>query len=323
MVATPTSGSTAEPSPSLEPTSLPTPTPSPPLAILLASPGSDPGLVDRLQSVVADLAAQTGIRWELRSELTAPDITPEVRLVIALPPSTGLNELAVQAPHAQFLAIGVEGTQAGGNLSLIEAARPDQVGFMAGLLAAIITPDWRVGVISRSDTLTGQAARQGFLTGAVYFCGVCSPVYPPYHSYPLYVELPGEASSADWQAAANSLIEQDVETLFWLPEAGDEAMLETLAQAGVKIISSGTPPPVLRSHWVASLDYDLTGPVAELWPQLLGGQGGRSIQAPLAIEEVNQELLSTGRQILAEEIMADLIAGYIDTGVDPSGTENR
>ena len=39
---------------------------------------------------------------------------------------------------------------------------------------------------------------------------------------------------------------------------------------------------------------------------------------PLGLAETNSDLLSPGRQRLAEEMLNDLNAGLIDTGVDPA-----
>jgi hypothetical protein len=44
---------------------------------------------------------------------------------------------------------------------------------------------------------------------------------------------------------------------------------------------------------------------------------------PLALQHVNPQLVSPGRQRLVEEMLAELRAGYIDTGVDPATGESR
>ena len=44
---------------------------------------------------------------------------------------------------------------------------------------------------------------------------------------------------------------------------------------------------------------------------------------PLAIENVNDALLSTGRQRLVEQVRDDLADGFIDTGVDLQTGEAR
>jgi hypothetical protein len=63
--------------------------------------------------------------------------------------------------------------------------------------------------------------------------------------------------------------------------------------------------------------------VRERVPELLSGSGGANVELPLAVTHRNDSLFSTGKQRLLEEILADLQAGYIDTGVDPQTGEPR
>lgn len=293
-----------------------TPTPPPSLAVLLARAEADSAQVSAFQTALNGPISGAGLRWQVRQQLSAEDLTPELRLVIALPPDPGLAALVAAAPDTQFLAVGIPDLPPAPNLSVIGAQgpRPDQHGFIAGAIAAIITPDWRVGVISVSDTTAGNAARQGFINGAVYFCGLCRPTHPPFYEYPLYVEMPAGASPAEWKAAADYLIDHYAQTAYVYPGAGDESTLEYLAQAGVNLIGSSPPPEGLSQHWVASLSSDLLPIVEELISSLLAGQGGVEIPMPLVITQVNAELFSPGRQNLAQEILSNLLEGYIDTG---------
>ena len=306
--------------PSITATPLPpTPTASPPLAVLLAPPGSDQALAGALQPVLEELSAQAGLHLEVRPSLSTSDLVENLRLVVALPPDPGLASLASAAPATQFLALGFNGLQPAGNLSVAgaQADRPDQQGFLAGYMAAVITKDARVGVISLADTSAGQAARQGFINGVIYYCGLCRPANPPFFQYPISAELPAEASQDEQQAAGDALIDQAVETVYVFPGAGDERLLEYLAEAGVKLIGGITPPASVQSQWVASVQADGLAAVREVWPDLLNGKGGASLELPLAITDVNAENFSPGRQLLVEETQANLVEGFIDTGAAP------
>ena len=323
--ATPTPAETATPtaSPTPEPTA--TLTPLPPLAVLLAAPEADPAQVSTYQTALSEMISAAGLRWQVRQRLEAADLGPELRLVVALPPDPGLAALAAAAPQAQFLAVGIPGLEASANLSIVGAQGPraDQQGFIAGVVAAMLTPDWRVGVISIGDTVEGRAARSGFINGVVYFCGLCRQAYPPFYDYPLYVELPATASSAEWQAAANFMIDHMVDTVYIYPGINDPATLELLAQADIIMLGSGTPSEALRPHWAASLASNPLGQVQSVLPQLLEGQGGLNLPLPLGFAEVNPDLFSPGKQALAEQTLNDLLADYIDTGVDMATGENK
>jgi len=58
--------------------------------------------------------------------------------------------------------------------------------------------------------------------------------------------------------------------------------------------------------------------VEQLWPDLVSGQGGITLPAPIVITDRNEALFSPGRQRIVDETLADLQAGYIATGVGQS-----
>ena len=297
----------------------PTPTASPSRVILLAPPGSDPDLVAELESLLAELAEKDGLELLVSPQLNAVDIDENVQVVVAVAPDPGILALAASAPQTQFLTVGINGLKPGNNLSVIGALgdRPDRQGFIAGYLAATITPGWRVGVIAPGDTPSGRAAKGAFMNGVVFFCGLCRPSSPPYVEYPQFFDLPSGAGGADAQAAADYLIGNAVQTVYVFPGAGDEALLEYLAQAGVILIGGVEPPASLGDHWVASILSDWITPVREVWPRLLAGEGSNSLDVIIVIDNRNPTLFSIGRQRLVDLTLSELLAGYIDTGVDP------
>lgn len=326
---TPTLPPSETPAPTATLTPIPsaTPTPLPPLGVLLAGPEADPALATMLQDVLYEPITQAGLRWQVRQRLEAQDLDASLRLVVALPPDPGLDALAAAAPQTQFLAFGIPGLAPAPNLTSLGAQgeRIDQQGFIAGLIAAMITPEYRVGVISIADSVEGRSARTGFLNGVTFFCGLCTdPRFsPPYYGYPLYFELNSSAVSAEWQAAANYMVDHMVKTVYVYPGAGDAAMLELLATSGVNIISGGVPAEALQDRWVASLGTDPLAALQEVLPQVLNGQSGGELPLPLQISQVNPDLFSPGKQASVDEVLAELLAGYIDTGVDPATGESR
>jgi hypothetical protein len=120
------------------------------------------------------------------------------------------------------------------------------------------------------------------------------------------------------------LINQAVETVYVMPGAGDEALLEHLVQSGVGIIGGRTPPnqQLVKQHWVASLRMDPLETFLKVWPDFMAGEVGDNIPVPLSINNVNSKLFSPGRERAAEEVLADLLAGYIDPTQELSGGEN-
>jgi hypothetical protein len=329
----PTSKSTLSPSPSPSatiapsPTLTPTPTPQPPTAVLLASSGADQAQVSLLQSALNDLVTQAGLRWQVRQQLSPDDLMPGLRLVVVVPPAPALADLVATAPGTQFLALGIPGLESAPNLTTIGANgdRYDQQGFIAGVIAAMLSDDWRVGVISLSDTIEGRAARTGFLNGVIYFCGLCRPAHPPFYEYPLYIELPSTATSTEWQEVANYMVDHFAQTVYVYPGIADEAMLSILATAKVNIISNGDPPPSASSSWVVSLTTDPLALIKSQVEGLLNGSisTGQSLAVPIQFTHVNPLIFTPGKQHLAEQVLTDLQSGFIDTSVDLTTGENR
>jgi hypothetical protein len=308
--------SPSETSPTISP-SPPTETVSAPLAIFLTPPETDPDLKTKLAPMISGWADAPDLRFQTREVLTEADFgRDDVRWVVALPPAENLTELANKAPETRFLAVGFSELEAADNLSVIlpERIHYDQHGFLAGYIAAMITPDWRVGVISLAENEAGAAARDGFLTGVRYFCGLCQIEYPPYFSYPLYVEAAEGATPDQWQAAASLLIKKSVETIYLVPGAGDEALYRYLSQQDVELIGGVLDiPDANEGQWVVSLRFDLQALLESYAPGFLAGEEpGEVLSIPLVMEDPNSRLFSPGRQKEADRILKELQDGYID-----------
>lgn len=315
------------PEPSTEATEPPaTPSPSAPQrVILLALPGADTVRVSALQGALAELASQEGYLFETQDSVSGVDLDDSIALAVALPPDPAIANLAAANPQAKFLALDIPGVQPSENVSVIasDGGRPDQQGFIAGYLAAVITQDWRVGVISDPSTPSGKAARNGFGKGVIFYCGLCRPAYPPFVQYPLFVDLVQGVGAVEQQAAIDALVANAVKTVYVASGVGSPALFESLAQAGLQIIGHGAPPAQVSSQWVASIEVDEVGALRQLWPRLMSGEQAIFLQAPLMLSARNPLLFSTGRQRLVEKVMQELLAGYIDTGIDAQTGEPR
>lgn len=308
------------------PTETPAPTATPqPRAVLLAPAGADAQQVAALTDLLSELAAQAGLDFQSLPALTPAELDPGLRVVVALAPDAGLAGFAATAPRTTFLAIGIPDLPQTDNVLAIDpaGARADQQGFLAGYLAAVVTPDWRVGVISEVDSPAGKAHRQGFLNGVLFYCGLCRPAYPPFVQYPLAGDLTSSASEAEQIAIADTLIAQGVTTIYVAPGVDSPALLEYLAGQGINLIGSASPPAGLAEHWIASLSADWLTGVQQAWEQALEGQAAGAPPLSLVIDHVNGSLLSVGRQRVVEQIRDELAAGWIDTGINPETGEPK
>jgi hypothetical protein len=287
------------------------------LVVLVAPSGADATASELTSLTLSELAAAEGLDFEVRPSFTQDDLSPEIKLLIAVPPDPGLSELAQTAPATQFLGISIPGLEPADNLTVIHSdeIRPDNIGFLAGYLAAVVTPEWRVGTISNSDSAEGVNHRQGFLNGAVFFCGLCRQTYPPFLNYPLYAEAPVASSPQEWQSVADILIDNAVQTAYIAPGTGDETLLEYLAAADINLVGTTSPPAGLEDQWIATISGDIPAALHTAWPDLIADQGGAVLPAPLTVTNINPDLFSPGRQRLVEKLVNELSAGFIDTGV--------
>ena len=297
----------------------PTPTPAPQTAILVAPSGSDQVLVERLKTIMEQQASASGLALQVKDRLVTGDLQPGVRLVVGVPPDPGLASLAAGAPSTQFVAVEIDGLKPSANLSLIggQGNPVSDEAFLAGYLAAIITPDWRVGVINPADPTTGTGIGDAFKNGARYFCGLCRPAYPPFVIYPQSSSLSNPSDQASWQAAADALLRNGVQAVYVPPEVSTPGLLDYLDKAKVEIISGQFPSGQSYGHWLASVYHDPGAGLLQLWPDLLAGKGGATLPLPLVVDHVDSNLLSAGKMRLVQQAINELAQGSITPDTVP------
>jgi len=302
------------------------PTPSAPLVILVMPADLPADEYDRNQTLVYDLARENGMRFQVRNSLTVDELAFEgeaLKIVVALSPDPGLASLAAAAPGVQFLAIGIPDLPTAPNLSSVGAGGlpVDQQAFLAGYIAAMLAPEWRVGILSQKDTPGGEAARYAFENGYHYFCGTClSPDFvQPYYAglYPIIVRIPTDAPENEYTAYADLLLDNFVKAAFVYPEIATPDLLAYMAQYGVLLVGQELPSEDLRGSWIASIRPDLNSAILSIFPELVAGRGGQIFPTPLFLDDVNPELLTDGKLPLVQSVLDGLQNGTIGTGVTP------
>lgn len=295
-----------------------TPTPTTPLAVLVVPADLDVDTSNLYQTTVYDLAQASGFRFQVRNTFTAADIEPGLEVVIVFPPDPGIAALAAAAPQVQFLAINIPGITAGGNISVLgNTVQPDMAGFLAGYTAAMITEDFRIGMLMPKDNANALTALNAFAAGMAYYCGTCRPVLFYNWTYPQYLEIGAEEDPGNYNAYADILIlQRDVGTIFLYPDIVTPDLINYIGTTGVNMI--GTISPEQRpAGWVMTIQPDVFQAIQNAWPGLIAGQGGVTVQAPLGLADVDPNLLSEGKQRLVEQTLSDLQAGLISTAPNP------
>jgi len=304
----------AIPTDTLVPTTAPTDTPASPLAILVLPQGMDQASYDLYQSVVYDLAQQSGLRFQVRNTLTEADLEPALKIVIIFPPQpeSGVAALAAAATQTQFLAINIPDAVPGGNLSVLgENTQKNIVAFMAGYIGALITEDYRIGMIYPKDDPDALKDVEAFTNGMSYSCGLCPGFYYLPYTFPQNIDIPADEDPTRYSAYAEYLISQrQVEYIYVHPDLATPEFLAYVGNAGATQIGT-LAMDQLPLYWVASLRPDVVGAIRNTWPLLLAGQGGQALQPPLAFTDVDPNLLGPGRQEKAEKVLADLLSGQL------------
>jgi hypothetical protein len=311
-----TSTQPAAPTSTPIPTVGPTSTPAAPLAILVVPADMNEELSKAYQKAVYDMSQAQGYRFVVLNKLAATDLEPALKIVVDLSPDTDIVSLAAAAPQTQFLAINLPGIQPGGNVSVLggEAARIDQIAFMAGYIGAMITQDYHTGILLVKDSPDGAAITTAFRAGQEYYCGLCNPYAGPFEEYPLVQDIPQDAKPNEYSAYADILIRRKVETLFLQPGVDIPELLQYLPSVGVLIIGTQTPTKDIPG-WVVTLQPNYLEAMKAAFPDLLAGQGGKAFPAPLSFTNANPNLFGPGKQNNAQKVLNDLLAGFISNNV--------
>ncbi len=313
-------GSTPDVTPTPIPTDTPVPTPtftatpSTPLAILVLPADMDQAMSDLYQATVYDLAQQAGLRFQVRNTLSELDLEPALRVVVTLPPDPGpgLAALAAAAPQTQFLAINIPDLSAGGNISVLaNTVQTDVVAFMAGYIGAMITDDYRIGMIYPDGNAEALSALDAYTNGRAYFCGICRPYYYLPYDFPQSIPIPAEEPPENYGGYAVYLIQQrEVDFIYVYPDIATPELLAYIGSSGAVQVGSA-PQSGLPLYWTASLSSDTIGAIQAAWPNLIAGQGGQAVQSPLRLADVDPNLLGPGKQAQAQQVLAELLVGRI------------
>jgi hypothetical protein len=295
-----------------------TATPTVPLAVLVVPADMDMDSSNLYQKTVYDLAQQSGMRFQVRNAFTTADLEPGLQIVIAVSTDPGIAALAAAAPQVQFLAINIPELQAGGNISVLgKNSQTDVAAFLAGYTAALITDDYRIGMMIPKDNGDAIRALNAFANGMTFYCGTCRPLYFYTWTYPQYIEIPAEEDVNNYHAYADILMLQyKVNTIYIYPDVYTEDLVTYIGTTGTSLI--GTISPEQRpAGWVMTIQPDVVKGIQNAWTGLISGQGGITVQSPLGLADIDPSLLSEGKQRLVEQTLTQLQNGQISTGAAP------
>jgi hypothetical protein len=277
--------------------------------MLLAAETADPALTAEAEAALNETAAAAGLQVLRQTGLDPAAAPAGLRLVMAVGPGIDITALAAALPQIQFVALGYTGLTSSANLTVVSSsAGAASQAFTAGYIAAVESDQWRIGIISTNDT-AGQNYRRAFINGAVYFCGSCAPIFPPYEIYPIYVELPPGASPTELEAAAEVLFSRGVLMAHVIPSLQTDAIYQYLAQRGVRMVGTAAPPAGLEGNWVASVMLEPEMALSAILQSVLNSGALGQVGASIRIDYTG---VSAARVTHFEEIIQMLESGAID-----------
>ena len=297
------------------PTDTPVPTAVPPATRILVSTGNllPEADVQGILSSIQPLAEQSGLSVESIPGLTPELLTPDVKVAVVLPPDPGITDLAGRFPDIRFISVAIPSIQPTANLFAIgvDGPHPEWAGFVAGYISAIITDEWRVGALTQAGSNEGLLAGDGFRNGVMFFCGLCQKKYAPFNYDAPVMELNPNVSQPEWQPVADTFSASAVKTAYIYPGVANPEMMAYLAQGGMKLIGSQTPPDALRPAWVATVNMDYGSGLQSVWADVISGAAGKAAPAGITISDVDTNILTDGKMRLVNEVIAALTAGAI------------
>lgn len=296
------------------------PTPSAPLVILIVPVDLPQEESNQYQTLVYNLAQANGMRFQVRNTLTVEELQmelPALKVVVAVPPDPGLAALTSAAPDVQFLAVGIPDLAPAANLSTIGAsgAPVDQQAFLAGYIAGMVAPEWRVGILTWKDTPEGDAAWAAFENGYHFFCGTCrNPNFPPpFESYPIVVRVPVDEAPGSYSGYAAVMRQYSVRAVFVSAGLNTYDVMSTLVNYEILVISESDPEDGAGDYWVTGIQPDPISAIETTFQALLAGQGGQTVSTPLHLFDINIDLFGEGKQALVQQVLDGLQNGTIGT----------
>lgn len=289
-----------------------TSTPTVPLAVLVLPADMDTETADVYQKTVYDLTQASGMRFQVRNSFSVADLEPGLKVVIVLPPDPGIAELAATAPDVQFLSINIPGVVPSANVSVLgNNSQATIAAFLAGYTAAMLTDDYRVGMLMPRDNNDAILSFNAFANGRKFYCGLCRPYFFLPWEFPQFIDIGADEDVNNYDAYADILILQyQVRTMFIHPEIYTQDLVDYIGTTGTSMI--GTVSPEQRpAGWIMTIQPDTIQAIQSAWPSLVAGQGGLTVQSPLGLSDIDPSLLSPGKQREVQQILDDLQKGLI------------
>ena len=289
------------------------PTPPPETVLLLSPETAEDLLVNELRLMLEEITATEGQRLELASTIANQPLD-EYKVVVMPYPDEAFWGAVQEHPEIVFVAIAAVDATPEANLWIIgnQGSAMDQAAFLSGYIAALVTPEWRIGAIESSDSHAGGRLDLAFIHGGIYFCGLCRPQHPPFYAYPTSLSL-----SDISETAVASVFETGVEMglhSIWVPESVISMLDRLQIPSQIAVMGVAKPVGFPEAQWIASVRPAPDERLAEVWDAISTGEPGEQLAIPILVADENDTYISPGKMRLIEITRDELVRGFINTG---------
>lgn len=293
------------------PTPVPTATPDIGKVVLIAPPEILPEEVKAVTEAIQPAVSAAGLMIETLGQVPSGSLGPHCVTAIFMSMPANLVDILNANPQTQVVVVSSADLQTGPTLTVLRE-HPEFEAFIAGYTAVLAAPNWRASGLIPTDGGETNALANAFMSGGRYFCGRCGTSTPPFAAFPLTESAMSSASAADWQSAASNLLPAGLETMYLSKEAQSAELLQALVPQNLIFLGTSYPGDGLKERWAATISTDIAGAMASVMPEILQGQGGRTISIGVKLADVNETYLPPGKQRLIIEANEKLMKGWIN-----------
>lgn len=286
-----------------------TPTSSPATIAIYVNPDADSEKLAGLTLPILDeLANSEGMQIEELEELALSTLNSYPQIVVLFGAPSSASDLVQNNPEIQFLIIGETDIEPGENVTTIgsEGLPRHEQSFIAGYIAALITPGWRAGMMMTETEPTELA--DTFQRGVKFYCGLCRQAFPPFYDYPVIEIIEAGGANQAFQSLSGFSVDTVYVSEGVITQMGGIDEGEALS---INFIGAAPPLEAQSSNWVTTIQFDLDAPIKLVWSDLLDGIGGKDLPINFVLTDVNDELLSMGKFNHVNQVISDVVAGYI------------
>ncbi|MFA9490811.1 MAG: hypothetical protein ACERK1_06245, partial [Anaerolineales bacterium] len=241
-------------------------------------------------------------------ELALSTLNSYPQIVVLFGAPSSASDLVQNNPEIQFLIIGETDIEPGENVTTIgsEGLPRHEQSFIAGYIAALITPGWRAGMMMTETEPTELA--DTFQRGVKFYCGLCRQAFPPFYDYPVIEIIEVGGANQAFQSLSGFSVDTVYVSEGVITQMGGIDEGEALS---INFIGAAPPLEAQSSNWVTTIQFDLEAPIKLVWSDVLDGIGGKDLPINIALTDVNDELLSPGKFDHVNQVISDVVGGYI------------